>query len=151
MRIIPASEELRIAYATSFGAGQFATDFLRSLRQTRNACPGPKRAHLLKMMAKHRSQLNPVESPADEAMVFVCEKCGKHAECSGKDLRQELRGELKERGRKGAVRVVLTGCLDICPKNGVALGLARSGSPMEYLVGEGKACDVAQELLERLN
>lgn len=103
------------------------------------------------MMARHRSQLNPVESPAHEAMVFVCEKCGKHAECSGKELRHELRTELKERGRKGAVRVVLTGCLDICPKEGVALALARSGSPTEYLVAEGKARDVAHELLERLN
>lgn len=103
------------------------------------------------MTPKHSSHLEPVESPADEAMVFVCEKCGKHAECSGKDLRHELRSELKAQGRKGAVRVVLTGCLDICPKEGVALALAQSGRATEYLVAEGEARDVAHALLERLN
>lgn len=61
--------------------------------------------------------LHPEAAPWSD-LVLVCSKCLR------KQGREELRGELKRAlkhaGRRD-VRVVVSGCLDVCPKDGVAL------------------------------
>jgi hypothetical protein len=58
-------------------------------------------------------------------LVLVCSKCAAKAG-RGSRLKTELRGEiktaLKTRGVR-KVRVLETGCLDICPKNGQTLAV----------------------------
>ena len=62
-----------------------------------------------------------VTEPAPwQRVLFVCGKCMK------KQDREDLRSELKRALRRAElrdVRVVLSGCLDLCPDDGVTLAL----------------------------
>ena len=79
----------------------------------------------------------PIESPIaarwGEA-VFVCSKCMKRQD--RKNLRGDLRGALKAQGRKD-IRVMVCGCLDLCPKRGVTVvrgsELAQTPPPLHVL------------------
>ncbi len=55
-------------------------------------------------------------------IVLVCSKCMRRRD--REDLRGDLRKALKQAGRKD-VRVVASGCLDLCPDDGVTV--ARGG------------------------
>ncbi len=58
-------------------------------------------------------------------MVAVCRECsGRHPH--PKEVRGDIRSELKAAGHKRRARVVLTGCLDLCPKKAVAVVVART-------------------------
>ncbi len=63
-------------------------------------------------------------------MVSICEKCGKRAGGSGKNVSHRLASRLKRQVKrefsKGDVRIVLTSCMDICPDNAVAVTIAPS-------------------------
>lgn len=64
-----------------------------------------------------------------EAVVLICEKCGKSLDDlklkesgnAAENLKKYLKGELKDRGHGKHIRVVNSGCLDICLKNKVAV------------------------------
>lgn len=59
------------------------------------------------------------ETGWNESVVLICSKCGQEAE--------RIKGELKSlcKERMGSdVRVINTGCLDICPENKIAVTLA---------------------------
>lgn len=60
---------------------------------------------------------NPTPAPFHR-LVLVCGKCLRKRD--REDLRGELRKALKQAGRKD-VRVVLSGCLDLCPDDGVTV------------------------------
>jgi len=51
-------------------------------------------------------------------LILICSKCMKRQD--RKDLRSELRSQLKDAGRKD-LRVVACGCLDVCPRHGVTV------------------------------
>lgn len=91
-------------------------------------------------------------APAERGVVFLCEKCGKGADFSSKDLKNELRSALKDRGEKGAVRVVLTSCMDLCPKDGIAAAIAPTaqGKPAEFFVAGGRLHEAGAALLDHL-
>lgn len=63
------------------------------------------------------------------AVVMVCEKCGKSLDDlklkqsgnASENLKKYLKEQLKERGLGKKIRVVNSGCLDICIKNTVAV------------------------------
>ena len=82
-----------------------------------------------------------VETPWRE-FVVVCAKCSRKLDGGfgpdGEDsLRGALKDELRERGRRRAVRVVEAGCFGLCPKGGVAVahGAARTGD-IRYSLGD---------------
>ncbi len=82
-------------------------------------------------------------------LVLVCGKCMKKHD--RESLRGELKRALKDSGAKH-VRVVATGCLDLCPKDGVALttlaGLS-SQPPWLWVMGADEpAAPAAVKLLE---
>jgi hypothetical protein len=83
--------------------------------------------------------------------VLVCKKClGRVAD--GKALRKALKSELKRRGSAGGSkppRVVLTGCLGICPKRAVAVASAATMARGEVLLlaDAGAAVAAADKLL----
>jgi hypothetical protein len=51
-------------------------------------------------------------------VVFVCSKCMKRQE--RKELRSDLKHALKKAGRRD-IRVIASGCFDLCPKRGVTV------------------------------
>jgi predicted metal-binding protein len=64
-----------------------------------------------------------------DAVVLICEKCGKSLDglklkeegSAPENMKKYLKGEMKERGFGKSIRVVNSGCLDICIKNKVAI------------------------------
>ncbi|GAC1420924.1 MAG: hypothetical protein NVSMB5_13740 [Candidatus Velthaea sp.] len=75
-----------------------------------------------------KSAIKPVKAAAEDVL-FVCQKCE-----GGKQLRRSLKDAIKESGRKREVRVVASGCMDVCPKHTVTLARAAAGKPVRYLV-----------------
>ena len=59
------------------------------------------------------------ETGWNEAVVMICSKCGEQAE----RIKGELKSICKERMGKD-VRVINTGCLNICPENKIAITVA---------------------------
>jgi predicted metal-binding protein len=70
-------------------------------------------------MSKAKKLVQEVESPVSRAIVFICEKCGRHGDSDGKNASHRLASKLKRackrRFERGEVRVVLTSCMDVCP------------------------------------
>ena len=86
-------------------------------------------------------KIDSVDSPVTDSMIFICEKCG------GKDLQQYMKSKIKDDGKKGVVRAVISGCMDICPKNAIAICVSKPAEADKYLVVSGKIEDIAGELL----
>ncbi len=59
------------------------------------------------------------ETGWNEAVVMICSKCGEEAE----RIKGELKSICKERQGKN-IRVINTGCLNICPENKIAITVA---------------------------
>jgi predicted metal-binding protein len=83
------------------------------------------------------------EKPAPwTEVVLVCAKCAAKLG-RGRKGKTELRGEikhaLKRRGLGHTVRVVETGCLDLCPKDGQTVATARQMSEGRLSVFEPEA------------
>lgn len=87
------------------------------------------------------------DPPFDHALVAVC------GECSGKDprpkaVRAAIRHAVRAGGRKRAVRVVETSCLDLCPKKAVAVAVAPTGGGLScHAVGDEADLDVVITLV----
>jgi predicted metal-binding protein len=78
-------------------------------------------------------------------LVLVCERCSKERipeetpeiaqRLGGFNLRDWLKAKLKENGEWGPIRVVSTGCLDVCAKGRVTVCLdPKNGEEPEVLV-----------------
>lgn len=69
------------------------------------------------------------KSAWSEAVILICEKCGKSLDDlrlkedgnAAENLKKYLKSQLKEQGHSKEIRVVNSGCLDICLKNKVAI------------------------------
>ncbi len=69
------------------------------------------------------------KNPWSEALFLICEKCGnsldglelKESGNASENLKKYLKGELKARGHGKKIRVINSGCLDICIKDSVAV------------------------------
>jgi len=79
-----------------------------------------------------RKALQRLAPPVQDAMVFICEKCGKRAADGNKHAGHKLASKLKRRIKrelgKGRVRIVLTSCMDACPVDRIAI-LVQSMTP----------------------
>jgi hypothetical protein len=74
-------------------------------------------------------------------IVFICRKCSKKLDGGfGDDGKQTLRGHLRDglraRGRRNAVGLIEVGCLGLCPKGAVTVGLASAPGAL-LMVGQG--------------
>jgi predicted metal-binding protein len=90
---------------------------------------------------KGKRLLQSVESPVAQAMVLICEKCGKRAGGSVKNVSYRLASRFKRQVKrefsKGDIRIVLTTCMDICPDDRVTVAItptAAGGAPLFLLV-----------------
>jgi predicted metal-binding protein len=69
------------------------------------------------------------DTPWSDAVVMICEKCGKSLDgiklredgSAPENLKKYLKGQMKEQGFGKAIRVINSGCLDVCIKNTVAV------------------------------
>jgi predicted metal-binding protein len=70
-----------------------------------------------------------IDSPVSDAVILICDKCGKKLESDfdenpSRRLQKEIKSEIKSTIGKERVRAVLTSCLDVCPKNEIAIGIS---------------------------
>lgn len=86
--------------------------------------------------------MSPPPRPAPAAapwrdVVLVCSKCLRRQD--REDFRGELKQALKKAGRRD-LRVVLVGCLDLCPKDGITLarGADLGGPDPRLIVVDGR-------------
>ncbi|HVA28738.1 MAG TPA: hypothetical protein VNF68_11180 [Candidatus Baltobacteraceae bacterium] len=81
----------------------------------------------------------------ERGLVLVCERCSKEripeetpeiaAQLGDFNLRDWLKAELKEHGEWGTIRVISTGCMDVCAKGRVTLCIdPKNGGPAEVLI-----------------
>jgi predicted metal-binding protein len=100
-------------------------------------------------------ELTPAESPVTEALILICEKCGKKLAAEGEENpSQQLKAVLKEKIRsvdkKGQWRAVVSSCMDVCPKDEITIAIAwadgqRGGN--QFLTLRGKNADHASEAI----
>ena len=74
-------------------------------------------------------------------IAFICRKCSKKLDGGfGPDGTQSLRGLLRDglraTGRRGQVGLIEVGCLGLCPKGAVTVGLASAPGDL-LIVGRG--------------
>jgi predicted metal-binding protein len=76
-------------------------------------------------MAKHSQLVHPSSPPVSQALVFICEKCGKRAgdKHDSHRLASKLKRHIKGEFSKGDIRIVLTSCMDLCPGDRIAVSL----------------------------
>jgi predicted metal-binding protein len=72
--------------------------------------------------------MQPIDAPVSNALVLVCEKCGKRLDSDfdenpSRQLVSRLKKLAKKRFGRGEVRAVLTSCMDICPDDRVSVAL----------------------------
>jgi predicted metal-binding protein len=84
--------------------------------------------------------------------VFVCRKCLKRVS-DGPALKRALKSELKQRSVARGIkrpRVIMTSCMDICPKRAVVAASGATLARGEYLLlGDGGGAAEAAALLMR--
>lgn len=100
--------------------------------------------------------LTRVDSPVSEALILICEKCGKKlSKDSDENPSRVLQGALKERireeGLKGHVRAVVTTCMDVCPDGEIAIGITRPEEKEkgEFFTFRGRVEDAIEPVLEK--
>jgi hypothetical protein len=71
-------------------------------------------------MGKKDAEVEPVPTRWD-TLLLVCRKCIRKRDGAADELRRGLRRALRDLGvpDRHRIRVVETGCLDVCPKEGV--------------------------------
>lgn len=104
------------------------------------------------------SRINIAASPVTVALIFICEKCGKKIargdDNPSRDLQQDLKALIKERGGKGKIRAAISSCIDVCPRNAIAVAImdasaheAVGPSTNQYLLLERYTPDAAAKIL----
>lgn len=72
-----------------------------------------------------------IPAPVSEALILICEKCGKR---ESRSLMDDLKTQIKARGSKREFRVLRTSCMNVCPKRGVTLAVLRTHGESAFVV-----------------
>lgn len=101
-------------------------------------------------------RLEPAEAPVRQALVLVCEKCGKKMqdgdENPSKNLQSALKSHFKSNVGKREVRPLLSSCFDLCPNKKIAVALVPLGGPTRfYEIEKGDQQSVIDEITSRLS
>lgn len=89
-----------------------------------------------------------------EAVVMICTKCGKQfSDVDGitapERIKKDLKNLCKEKMGKN-VRVINTGCLDICPENRIAVAIASNKTHDVFKAVSVKIDVRAEDLMDEL-
>lgn len=102
-------------------------------------------------MAHNENSIEKADVPWSDAVVMVCTKCSRKIvgdEQLADDIKKSLKSCFKEAGLGKRVRSVTSSCLDVCPKNRVAIAIVRRNNGTEIVSVEP---DIkATELFERV-
>jgi predicted metal-binding protein len=94
------------------------------------------------------------KSPVSGGLILICEKCGKKLSDSddnpARELQKILKETIKETGHKGEAKAVLTSCMDLCPKDAIAVSFARTDSENEFFIVSGKPKNIADEICQKM-
>ena len=85
-------------------------------------------------------RMQPTEPPVSNALILVCEKCGKKLDSdSDKNPSRRLVSRLKKMAKKtlgrGEVRALATSCMDVCPDGAISIAvvsLRREGNHTRF-------------------
>ena len=74
------------------------------------------------------SEITAVEKPLKKALILICEKCGakiasESSENPSHVIQQNLKNIIKQSMPMKEYKAVLTGCISICPKDEISLGI----------------------------
>lgn len=79
-----------------------------------------------------QNNIKPVPSPVSDALIMICEKCGKKLAATedpeqnpSRQLQKQMKETVKERFGKGKIRPVVSSCFDVCPKDEVTVAIVR--------------------------
>jgi predicted metal-binding protein len=72
--------------------------------------------------------MHSIDPPVSNALILVCEKCGKRLDSDSdenpsRQLVSRLKKLAKKRLGKGAVRALVTSCMDVCPEDRVTVAV----------------------------
>jgi predicted metal-binding protein len=102
--------------------------------------------------------LKSAEASVSEALILICEKCGKKLSKDSDDspartIQHALKEAIKADGGKGKLKAVVTSCLDLCPKEEIAVAISRTHSADQFFTLSGKLDEqeAASEILKRVN
>lgn len=93
--------------------------------------------------------MNKVESadvPWSDAVVMICSKCSRKLvgdEALADQFKKSLKTSFKESGLGKSVRTVTSSCLDICPKDRVAIAVLRRSAGTKAVTVDAKISDAA--------
>jgi predicted metal-binding protein len=100
-------------------------------------------------------KITSVKPPVSEALILICEKCGKKLSNSDDNPSRALQSALKEKiksdGNKGVLRAVITSCMDVCPKDEIAIAISKpDGDDRFYTLKSDHPEDEVQTVLNLL-
>ena len=90
------------------------------------------------------SQIENADIPWSDAVVMVCTKCSRKIvgnEDLADQMKKTLKSAFKENGLGKRVRSVTSSCLDICPKDRVAIAVMRRNAGTKAVTVEEKISD----------
>ena len=77
-----------------------------------------------------------------DGVILVCQKCLKKLGKEGKMLRKTLKQGAREQFGKKAVRILRTGCFDLCPKGSITVGATGKTNPLRLAaINPGASAD----------
>ncbi len=107
---------------------------------------------------KKNDGMTTVPAPVTETLILICEKCGKKQvsddeENPSRTIQLALKEHIKSSGKKGVLRAVVTSCMDICPKDEIAVGLvglSPTNDKKRFFTFRGKPKHAVEAILENL-
>jgi predicted metal-binding protein len=106
-----------------------------------------------------KTTLNETEAPVSQALILICEKCGKgvsgseaHEQNPSRLLQKELKEAINQRFGKKVARAVVSTCMNICPEKQIAVGFCQvqKGSEFFTFADENRA-QVKEEILNKIS
>lgn len=78
------------------------------------------------------NKIRQVPSSVSDALIMICEKCGKKVagtddpeQNPSRQLQKMMKDMVKTRFGKGKIRPIVSSCMDVCPKDEVTVAIAR--------------------------
>lgn len=108
-----------------------------------------------KKASREHAPLEPVPPPVRQALVLICEKCGKKLQDGdanpSKELQSALKSHLKDALGKRQARPLLTSCFDLCPDRKIAVALVPlAGSTQFFEIEKADQASVLASLTREL-
>ncbi|MBN8827419.1 MAG: hypothetical protein J0H68_01780 [Sphingobacteriia bacterium] len=92
----------------------------------------------------------PVEPPVKQALIFICEKCGKKLAQETNpsvSIQQDLKQKLREKFPAKEMKASLVSCLGICPVEQVSVAIVPNQSQPKYFTVSKDKLDNASEII----